>query len=171
MVPHDLETYFMHLLLRLFPLRILLLSSAVLLLILNVFSFYSLFVNKFSFSKFDNYIFPCLTIVHFVYLYTLWTKNKTATTASIFVRNIEYTLYFIYMIYIFKFSESIYRLSAYTEFDKEIIPKPFIPIGIILVLLHFLLLLLTLLSFSYRRNKIGKFNFDELHEPMETWKK
>jgi uncharacterized membrane protein len=146
------------------------LVSAVLLLILNVFSFYSLFADQFSFSKYDNYIFPFLTIVHFIYLYTLWKKTKASETADVFLRNIEYMLYFIYMVYLFKFGESIFRIMAYNDFKDEIIPENFIPIGILLMALHFLILVVTPLTFLYRKNTIGEYNFDELHDDIQSWK-
>lgn len=160
----------MKLLLRLFPLRILLLISAVLLLILNVFSFYRLFNNEFSFVKFDNYIFPTLTILHFIYIYLLLKKSINAEKVDIGLRNIEYSLYFIYMVYIFKFGESIYRITAYTEFKNEIIPETFFPVGITLIALYLILLLFTFLTFIYRKKEIGRYNFDELHDTMDSWK-
>ncbi|MDP5231866.1 MAG: hypothetical protein NWQ38_15840 [Cellulophaga sp.] len=160
----------MTLFLRLFPLRILLLLSAVLLLILNVFSFYGLFVDEFSFSKFDNYIFPFLTIIHFIYLYTLWKKNKNSETPDVFLRNIEYALYFIYMIYIFKFAEYVFRFWKFTDFKNEIVPENFIPIGTFLITMHCLLLIITPLTFIVRKRIIGKYNFDELHDTMDSWK-
>lgn len=159
----------MKLLLRLFPLRVLLLISAVLLLILNVFSFYGLFNNKFSFLKFDNYIFPALTIFHFIYIYVLLKKSWNSEKVDISLRNIEYSLYFVYMVYIFKFGESIFRFMAYTEFKDAIIPETFFPIGIALMALYLLLLLLTLLTFFYRKKEIGTYNFDELHDTMDSW--
>lgn len=108
--------------------------------------------------------------MHFIYLYTLWKKTKVLETADVFLRNIEYMLYFIYMVYLFKFGESIFRIMAYNDFKDEIIPENFIPIGILLMALHFLILVVTPLTFLYRKNTIGEYNFDELHDDIQSWK-
>lgn len=156
---------------RLFPLRVLLLLSVVLLLTLNVFSFYGIYTHKFYFLKFDNYIFPILSIVHFTYLYTLWSKRKQHQTPDIFMRNVEYILYFIYMIYVFKFIESIYRLTTYNDFEIGLIPETFFPIGLILVFLYLFLLTITIITFNYRSKVIGAFDFEDLNDHIDNWKK
>jgi len=169
MVPHGLKPTLMHILFRVFPLRLLLLLSVVLLLTLNVFSFYGLYTNKFYFLKFDNYIFPLLTIVHFVYLSAIWSKVKENSIPDIPMRNMEYALYFIYMVYIFKFLESIYKLTTYRDFENDIIPDTFIPIGIALAVFHFLLLTVTLLTIIYRKERIGSYHFEDLHDHTDHW--
>ena len=156
---------------RLFPLRVLLLLSVVLLLTLNVFSFYGIYTHKFYFLKFDNYIFPILSIVHFTYLYTLWSKRKQHQTPDIYMRNIEYTLYVIYAIYLFKFIESIYRLTTYNDFEIALIPETFFPIGLILVFLYLFLLTITIITFNYRSKVIGAFDFEDLNDHIDNWKK
>tara|TARA_R110002051_G_scaffold150662_3_gene223257 strand:- start:19030 stop:19470 length:441 start_codon:yes stop_codon:yes gene_type:complete len=143
--------------------------SVLLLLTLNVFSFYGLYTNKFYFLKFDNYIFPILTIVHFIYLYAIWFKAKEHEPPDIQMRNIEYVIYFIYMVYIFKFLESIYKLTTYSDFENDFMPETFIPIGIFLVLIHFLLLIVTLLTIIYRKEYIGSYDFEELNDNSDSW--
>ena len=143
--------------------------SVILLLTLNVFSFYGLYTNKFYFLKFDNYIFPLLTIVHFIYLYAIWFKAKEHEPPDVQMRNIEYVIYFIYMVYIFKFIESIYKLTTYRDFENDFMPETFIPVGIILVLAHFLLLTVTLLTIIYRKEYIGSYDFEELHDNTDSW--
>tara|TARA_R110000796_G_scaffold88850_6_gene192028 strand:+ start:100715 stop:101194 length:480 start_codon:yes stop_codon:yes gene_type:complete len=159
----------MQMIFRLFPLRPLMILSVILLLTLNVFSFYGLYTNKFYFLKFDNYIFPLLTIVHFIYLYAIWFKAKEHEPPDVQMRNIEYVIYFIYMVYIFKFIESIYKLTTYSDFENDFMPETFIPVGIILVLAHFLLLTVTLLTIIYRKEYIGSYDFEELHDNTDSW--
>ena len=159
----------MQMIFRLFPLRPLMILSVLLLLTLNVFSFYGLYTNKFYFLKFDNYIFPILTIVHFIYLYAIWFKAKEHEPPDIQMRNIEYVIYFIYMVYIFKFLESIYKLTTYSDFENDFMPETFIPIGIFLVLIHFLLLIVTLLTIIYRKEYIGSYDFEELNDNSDSW--
>jgi FlaA1/EpsC-like NDP-sugar epimerase len=162
MVPHDLRNLLMHFIIRLFPPRVLVLLSTILLLILNVFSFYGLYTNKFYFLKFDNYIFPILSIVHFTYLYFILVKLITKKVADPQLRNVEYVLYFIFSVYVFKFFESIYRLSTINDFDHIEMPDTFLPIGLLIIVLNFLLLIQTLLTFYYRKVFIGSFKLEEM---------
>lgn len=145
------------------------LLSVLLLLSLNVFSFYGLYTNKFYFLKFDNYIFPLLTIAHFIYLNAIWSKTRDHKPADVAMRNIEYILYFIFLVYVFKFIESIYKLTTYSDFEIHFLPETFIPIGITLVFIHFSLLLVTLLTFNYRKQEIGAYSFEDFHDNIEPW--
>ncbi len=162
MVSQDQTNLLMRLIIRLFPPRVLVLLSTILLLILNVFSFYGLYTNKFYFLKFDNYIFPILSFVHFTYLYQILVKLITKKNADPELRNVEYVLYFIFSVYVFKFFEAIYRLSTINNFGHLEMPKTFLPIGLLIIVLHFFLLVLTLLTFHYRKIFIGSFKFEEL---------
>ncbi|WP_216785683.1 hypothetical protein [Cellulophaga sp. HaHaR_3_176] len=159
----------MQTILRLFPLRVILITSIFLLLTLDVLSFYGIYTNTFYFLKFDNYIFPVLSIVHFIYLYSIWFKIKVNEPGDLQMKNVEYILYFIYLIYIFKFIESIYKLATYTDFEDHFIPETFIPIGVTLVVLYFLLLVITVITFFFRLNKISSYNFDDINNHSDHW--
>jgi hypothetical protein len=100
----------------------------------------------------------------------LWKKNKNSETADVSLRNIEYVLYFMYMIYIFKFAEYVYRFLKFTDYTDEIMPENFIWMGTFLIIMHCLLLIVTPLSFISRKKIIGKYNFDELHDHLDSWK-
>jgi hypothetical protein len=105
--------------------------------------------------------------VHFIYLYALWFKTTENEPPDLPMRNTEYILYFVYLIYIFKFLDSIYILSTYNDFKDHYIPDTFIPIGILLVIFNLFLLIITAISFYYRKEKIGSYNFDE---DIDSWK-
>ena len=105
-----------------------------------------------------------------MYLHGIWDKRKLKHEPDINMRNTEYTLYFIYMIYVFKFLESIYRLSTYNDFANDLIPETFFPMGFILVFLYLILLIITLLTFKYRKSKIGSFDFDDLNDNLDAWR-
>lgn len=102
-----------------------------------------------------------------MYLYSIWDKNQRGQQPDISMRNIEYTLYFIYTIYIFKFLESIYKLSTYGDFANDLMPETFFPVGLTLVFLHLLLLIVTLITFRFRKSKFGAF---DLHDNLDNWK-
>ncbi|WP_422080277.1 hypothetical protein [Ulvibacterium sp.] len=159
----------MNSILRLVPWKRCIYISMVVLGALIVSSFYGLYTNKFYFLKPDNYIFPLLTVAHFTFLYVLWFKITENEVTDPQMRNLEYALYVIFLLYIFKFIESIYILMSYNMYENHIIPKTFIPIGGLILFLHFLLLGLTLLAFHYRKSLIGDYRFDDINRQIDSW--
>lgn len=149
--------------------RTLFISIAVL-LILNIFSFYGLYTNKFYFFKIDNYIFPVLTIVHFIFLYVMWFKIKEDELSDPPMRNLEYSLYIILFVYLYKLLDNLFILISYGEFENHLIPDTFLPLGILIFTLHLLLIGLTLLAFSYRKEVVGNYLFDDMNQHVDSWK-
>lgn len=156
-------------LLRLFPWKRGLFLSIGVLALLIVFSFYGLYTNKFYFFKFDNYIFPFLTIVHFIFLYVLWFKIREGETTDPQMRNLEYILYVIFLLYVFKLVDTILVLTTYSEYENHIIPETFIPLGLFILVLYIFLLGLTLLSFKYRRVMVGDYKFNDINRHIDSW--
>ena len=154
---------------QLLPWKRNLLVSIGVLVLLIIFSFYGLYTNKFYFFKFDNYIFPFLTIVHFTFLYVLWFKIKEGEIADPQMRNLEYALYVIFFVYVFKVFDTLFLLTTYTEYENHVIPGTFMPMGITMFVLHLLLLGLTLLAFKYRKDKVGGYDFDDMNKHIDTW--
>ena len=149
--------------------RTLILSIGVLAL-LNIFSFYGLYTNKFYFFKIDNYIFPLLSIVHFVFLYVLWFKIKEDELSDPPMRTLEYILYIISLVYVYKLVETITILLSYNDFDNHLIPSTFLPLGYFMLLLYTLLLLVTYLAIAYRKKIVGTYLFDDMNQHVDHWK-
>jgi len=143
------------------------LLSIFILLLLIVFSFYGLYSNKFYPFKFDNYILPVLSLVHFTYLYAVWFKIKEQERPDWQMRNLEFALYIIFFIYIFKLFETLVTVLSYNDFENHILPETFVPIGVLIVSLYFVLLGLTLLIFAHRRNLIGPYRQDFMNEQID----
>lgn len=152
------------------PWKSTLMVSLAVLLILDIFSFYGLYTNKFYFFKIDNYIFPILTIVHFVFLYVLWFKIKEDELSDPPMRNLEYSLYVILIVYVFKLFDNLFILMSYGEYENHLIPSTFIPLGIFICILHLLLIGLTLLAFSFRKEVVGNYLFDDMNQHVDSWK-
>ncbi|MEO1012222.1 MAG: hypothetical protein AAFX53_13005 [Bacteroidota bacterium] len=159
----------MNQLLRFFPWKRSIYLSAIVLVLLIVFSFYGLYTNQFYFLKPDNYIFPLLTIAHFIFLYVLWFKVTENEVADPQMRNLEYGLYLIFLLYIFKLIESIYVLMSYSLYENYSIPDTFLPFGSLIVGLYFILLGLTLLTFYYRKSLVGAYKFDDMGHHIDSW--
>lgn len=149
--------------------RTLILSVGILLL-LNIFSFYGLYTNKFYFFKIDNYIFPILSIVHIVFLYVLWFKIKEDELSDPPMRTLEYVLYIISLVYVYKLVETIIILLSYNDFDNHLIPSTFLPLGYFMLLLYILLLLVTYLAIDYRKKIVGTYLFDDMNQHVDHWK-
>lgn len=159
----------MNSILRILPWKRILVMTIVILTSLIVFNFYGLYTNKFYFFKFDNYLFPFLTLVHFGFLYVLWFKIKEEEIADPKMRNIEYALYAICVVYIFKFFDTLFILFSYSEYEDHIIPDTFIPIGSLILVLYVLLMVLTMLAFKYRKDKVGAYDFDDANQHIDSW--
>jgi hypothetical protein len=149
--------------------RTLILSVGVLAL-LNIFSFYGLYTNKFYFFKIDNYIFPLLSIVHLVFLYVLWFKIKEDELSDPPMRTLEYVLYIISLVYVYKLVETIIILLSYNDFDNHLIPSTFLPLGYFILLLYSLLLMVTYLAIDYRKKIVGTYLFDDMNQHVDHWK-
>lgn len=149
--------------------RTLILSVGILAL-LNIFSFYGLYTNKFYFFKIDNYIFPLLSIVHFIFLYVLWFKIKEDELSDPPMRTLEYVLYIISLVYVYKLAETIIILLSYNSFDNHLIPSTFLPLGYFILLLYILLLIVTYLAIDYRKKIVGTYLFDDMNQHVDHWK-
>lgn len=134
-----------------------------------ILNFYGLYSNKFYLLKPDNYIFPLLTILHFVYLYVLWFKIREQELPDPQMRNLEYAMYAIVLIYTFKILDTIYILTTYSDYENHIIPATFIPVGIFILLLQIALLSLTIITFFHRKELVGDYNFDNMNENIDSW--
>lgn len=159
----------MNLLLRLFPWKRVLFLSITTLAILIVLNFYGLYTNKFYFFKYDNYIIPLLTLIHFAYLYVVEFKIREKELPDPQMRNLEYVLYVILFIYVFKIVDTLLILSSYDEYDSHIIPFTFIPVGVLIIVLYIFLLFLALLSFKLRLEKVGEYKFIDINENIDSW--
>ncbi|WP_405414901.1 hypothetical protein [Maribacter sp. Asnod1-A12] len=144
--------------------------SMIVLFLLNIFSFYGLYTNKFYFFKIDNYIFPLLSIVHMVFLYVLWFKINENELSDPPMRTLEYVLYFISLVYIYKLVETMIILSSYSDFENHLMPGMFLPIGFFILTLYIVLLGVTLLAVLYRKEMVGTYLFDDMNQHVDHWK-
>ena len=155
--------------LRMFSWKRSLWLTVIVLFLLIVFNFYGLYTNKFYLFKIDNYIFPFLTIVHFIFLYAMWFKIKENEIADPQMRNLEFALYIIFFIYVFRLFDTLFIVLSYNNFESNAIPVTFIPVGIFILFLYVLLLLLTLITFKYRKDLIGPYKFDDINDQIDNW--
>ena len=154
--------------LEIFTLKRTLLLNAIVLVILIIFSFYGPYTNKFYLFKPGNYILPILSVGHFIFLYVLRFKIREDEMTDPQMRNLEYVLYGILLVYAYKAFESIYVLSTYSQYGSEALPGVFLPIGIVLTVLYFLLIGLSLLVFKYRKDYVGEYKFDDMNH-IDSW--
>ncbi len=139
------------------------------LITLIVFNFYGLYTNKFYFFKFDNYLLPLLTLVHFVFLYVLWFKIRECEVTDPQMRNLEYGLYVLVPIYVYKLFDTLFILLSASEFENHVIPTTFMPLGILIFVLYILIIGLAFLAFRYRKDLVGSYNFDEINRQIDSW--
>lgn len=132
-------------------------------------SFYSLYGNTFIFNRIENYIFPFLTITHFLYLYVLWFKITENEYPDMIMKNIEYVMYGILLGYLYEISETYLLLDSQNVFQDHFIPSNFEAMGYVIISLQSLLILLTIWSFIIRKLQVGKYDFDYLNDHLDAW--
>lgn len=137
--------------------------------VLIVLNFYGLYSNRFYFLKIDNYIFPLFSLLHFVFLYVMRFKIREGEYPDPVMRNVEYGMYAVLMIYLFKCFDTLYILMTYTHYQAYIIPETFLPVGILILGLQVFLVVLTLMSFWYRKALVGIYDFEQIDENMNSW--
>ncbi len=139
------------------------------LLLLIVSNFYGLYTNKFYFLKVDNYIFPLLSLVHFSFLNVLHAKIHERDIVEPQLRNLEYVMYGILLVYIFKVLDTTYILLSYSDYQTNLIPDTFIPVGAGILVLQLLLISLTVVAFAFRRQMVGPYSFDQINDNIDSW--
>lgn len=139
------------------------LSVTVLPLIL-ICSFYGLYTNKFYFLKVDNYIFSLLIMVHLAFLHVLKRAGGDENSQLNLLRNLEFAMYAILPVYIFKLAETLYILLTYFDYSEQVFPQTFLPAGGFILALQSFLIILTLSAFQHRRIRIGSYTLDRIHE-------
>jgi len=85
------------------------------------------------------------------------------------MRNLEFALYVVLLIYVFRFFDVLIILLSYYDFESHVIPETFIPIGVLILFLYLLLVVLTLITIKYRKKLVGSYRFDEINEQIDSW--
>jgi len=85
------------------------------------------------------------------------------------MRNLEYMLYILVFVYLYKTGEAIYVLSTYSDYEQYAIPKEFLPYGGLTLFLYATLVFLTFVIFNYRKKRIGSYSFEDM-DKIDSWK-
>ncbi|SNY99871.1 hypothetical protein [Flagellimonas pacifica] len=141
----------------------------IILFALVILNFYGIYTNRFYFFKPDNFIFPLLSTIHFLYLYVIWFKITEGELPDPKMRNLEYALYVLMIVYAFKIYDTALILNSFSEYQEHILPYTFKPMGIFTLVLYCLLPLLTLVSFWHRKRLIGEYNFENYNDNLNIW--
>ena len=158
----------MNLALKIFPWKRGMVISLIILALAIVFNFYGLYTNEFFFFKIRNYILPLVTTIHFIFLYVLWFKIKEDEIADPQMRKLEYALYALLPIYLYKLISTILILKGSSNFVGHTFPVTYYPIGFFMILIYALLIGLTFLAIGYRKRYVGGYNFDEINS-IDSW--
>lgn len=144
-------------------------TSALLLVLLSGISFYGVYTNKFHFLEVDNYLIPLLSVVHGLYLYVIWFKITEDELPDPKMRNLEYVLYALVAVYLFKTYDSASLLGSVSRFGDHVIPPTFKPVVIVTMVCYGLLVLLTLNTFWLRKKYVGAYNFENFNSKLNIW--
>lgn len=156
-------------LLRFLSWKITLTLSIIILAALIVLNFYGIYTNRFYFLKPDSYVFVMIAAVHFMYLYVVQFKIREMEIPDPKMRNLEYILYSILLVYAYKIFDSIAILSSYEEYKNHDLPTTFLAMGNTIMVLYVVLLVLTLTAFAHRKFQVGNYNIENQGEEIDSW--
>tara|TARA_R110000737_G_scaffold254738_1_gene264008 strand:+ start:747 stop:1052 length:306 start_codon:yes stop_codon:yes gene_type:complete len=100
----------------------------------------------------------------------LWFKISEKELSDPPMRTLEYVLYIISLVYIYKLVETIMTVSSYSDFENHLIPNTFLPLGFLMMVLYAMLLLVTFLAVLYRKEIVGTYLFDDMNQHVDHWK-
>jgi hypothetical protein len=103
-------------------------------------------------------------IIHAWFLNTLYQLEKEPHTHMNITRNLEFVMYAIFLVYLFKIAETSYILLSYFDYSDLVLPPTFLSVGLFIFGLQILLLILTFATFIHRRERIGPYRFDRVHK-------
>ncbi|SHJ01685.1 hypothetical protein SAMN04487911_10999 [Arenibacter nanhaiticus] len=83
-------------------------------------------------------------------------------------RDIEYTMYFICLIYLFQIIETLIPVVSLGQFHDRIIPSTLIPMAALKICLKVFLLLFTVFLFIKRKLLRGKYNHNYLDPDLAS---
>lgn len=145
-------------------------ASIVLLIFLIFANFYGLFTDRFYFLKIENYLFPVLTIIHFVYMYVIRFKIVENDYPDVQMRNLEYCFYIVAIYYLYRIIDLGLLLYIYDRTDGLILPATFLPATIGILSAYAILLILSLNLFIIRSKRIGFYQIDYYSEEnLDVW--
>lgn len=145
-------------------------ASILLLMFLIFANFYGLFTDRFYFLKIENYLFPVLTIIHFVYMYVIRFKIVENDYPDIQMRNLEYCFYVVTVYYLYRIIDLSLLLYIYDKSEDLVIPTSFLPATIAILVAYAVLLALALHLFRIRSKRIGFYQIDYYSEEnLDVW--
>lgn len=135
--------------------------SISLITILLIANFYGTYTNTFYFFKLTNYIVPVFFGLQGIYFYALWFKITEGEYPDLQMRNLEYIVYTAIAVYLYKGIDSLLLLQESQQYETYLIPHTFVPFTVTISSLYFSLILLSILTFVYRKKMVGNYVFME----------
>jgi hypothetical protein len=99
----------------------------------------------------------------------VWFKITEDELPDPKMRNIEYVLYVVMIIYLFKIYDSAMVLYSIGGFNEHVIPATFKPMATLTLVLYSILPILTLYTFWLRKRYIGIYNFENYNDNLNIW--
>src|SRR5690606_26160036 len=94
-------------------------------------SLYGIYINMSDLLKPGNYYVPISDVEHLLYLYLVRFKIIEYELPDPKMRNLEYVIYALVVVYLFKIYDSVLTLGSVAEFGEHVIPPTFRPMGIL----------------------------------------
>ncbi|MEL7270709.1 MAG: hypothetical protein AAGL34_14140 [Bacteroidota bacterium] len=134
------------------------------LVVLVLFNFYGPFSNRFYFGKLDGYMFLLLVAFQALYLFRLLAKTKNEMNSDSQLRYLEYVVYGVLVVYGYKTIDTVLSLNLASEIQPDLLPETFFPLVLLSLALYLLVIILSVLTFTFRKRLLGSFSQETIED-------
>lgn len=134
------------------------------LVVLVLFNFYGPFSNRFYFGKLDGYMFLLLVAFQALYLFRLLAKTKNEMNSDSQLRYLEYVVYGVLVVYGYKTIDTVLSLNLASEIQPDLLPETFFPLILLSLALYLLVIILSVLTFTFRKRLLGSFSQETIED-------
>ena len=134
------------------------------LVVLVLFNFYGPFSNRFYFGKLDGYMFLLLVVFQALYLFRLLAKAKNKMISDSQLRYLEYVVYGVLVVYGYKTIDTVLSLNLASEIQPDLLPETFFPLVLLSLALYLLVIILSVLTFTFRKRLLGSFSQETIED-------
>lgn len=149
---------------------LLLFFNAILMGLMVLSDFYSLFTEEFYILKKENYLTLLVALPYWLYLFVVGLKIYQEEKTDPAMRNLEFLVYLALTGGLWQVWTIFRDWSQYAELEQQYsLPESFYAIGIALLCSFVLLYVLSLFLFYIRKRHIGPYRRDQWEESYEAW--
>ena len=109
-------------------------------------------------------MFLLLVAFQALYLFRLLAKTKNEMNSDSQLRYLEYVVYGVLVVYGYKTIDTVLSLNLASEIQPDLLPEPFFPLVLLSLALYLLVIILSFLTFTFRKRLLGSFSQETIED-------